>query len=63
VNGLAEAQEKVGALVIDRKLPRVGQARGPGYEGEGWAIVRAPDTRAVLDALRVLVTTVRVHLG
>lgn len=63
VEGLAEAQEKAGAYVVDRQLPQVGQPRASGYEGEGWAIVKAATTEEVVQAMRTLVTTVRVVLG
>ncbi len=63
VRGLAEAHEEVGAIVVDRKLPVVGQPRGEGYEGEGWALVVAERTSDVVHALRRLVQLVRVDLG
>ena len=63
VRGLDEAQAQVGKLVVDVNLPQVGQPRATGYEGEGWAIVRADDTDTVDQALRTLISTVRVELG
>jgi len=33
------------------------------YEGDGYVIVRHPDTAVVTDALRRLVTGVRVEIG
>jgi biotin carboxylase len=63
VTGVERAHAKVGQWVIDHKLPVVGQPRADGYEGEGWAIVAAPDTQTVVAALRELVSTVRVDLG
>ncbi|WAS98932.1 ATP-binding protein [Nannocystis punicea] len=63
VEGLAEAQERAGAWVVDRKLPKVGQPRASGYEGEGYAIVKGETTDEVVTALRALVSSVRVVLG
>lgn len=63
LEGLDAAQERAGAWVIDRKLPVVGMPRADGYEGEGWAIVRAPDTATVKQALLDLVRSVRVVMG
>lgn len=63
VHGLREANEEVGQYVADRDLPRVGMAKGDSYEGEGWAIVSAPDTATVRHALKRLVSLVRVELG
>lgn len=63
VEGLDAANERVGRYVIESKAPKVGMVRASGYEGEGYAIVRADTTREVVDALRVMVQTVRVILG
>ena len=63
VHGLEAAQEAAGAAVVDRELPRVGQPRADSYEGEGWAIVRAPTTGEAVKALKALVSNVRVELG
>lgn len=63
LRGIEEAQRQIGPLVVSTQLPRVGQPRASGYEGEGWVIVRAPETRAVVEALRVLVTTIQVEMG
>lgn len=60
VRGLEEAQKEVGAHVIDRQLPKVGQARAQGYEGEGWAMVKHENTAVVRHALERLVALVRV---
>lgn len=61
VENLEEAQRKVGHLVVEAKLPVVGRGRATGYEGEGYVIVRHPDTRVVTDALATLIQTIRVH--
>ena len=64
VEGVAAVNEAVGRLVVESKLPQVGQMKAPGgYEGEGYVIVRAETTREVVDALRALVTGIRVVLG
>lgn len=63
VRGVEEAHAKVGQWVVDRKLPVVGQTRSSSYEGEGWAIVAAPDTQTVVSALGTLIQTVRVDMA
>ena len=63
VEGLNEAQARMGALVVDRKLPTPGQPRSQGYEGEGWVVVRHPETARVRQALFDLITTVKVNYG
>jgi hypothetical protein len=63
VHGLDEAQREVGAWVVDRQLPQLGQPKSASYEGEGWAVVRAPDTATVMHALRRLVSLVQIEYG
>ncbi len=63
VHGLDEAQQKIGALVVEAKLPQKGQPQAESYEGEGYVIVRHADTAVVEAALRTIVSTLRVELG
>lgn len=61
VTGVDEAQAKVGAHVIEAKLPAVGAWKSESYEGDGHAIVRHEDTDTVLSALRTIVEDVQVR--
>ncbi|MEJ2540862.1 MAG: ATP-grasp domain-containing protein [Gemmatimonadota bacterium] len=63
VHGLDEVARELGSLVVEARLPREGQSRSAGYEGEGYVIVRHPETDVVRDALWKIVTRVRVELG
>lgn len=66
IHGLDRAQEllaELGVEVMDRSLPAPGQSKRKGYEGEGWAVVRHPETAVVQEGLRRLVATVRVELA
>ena len=63
VRGLEEAQREVGPLVVDVKLPTLGQPRGATYEGEGYVILRHPETAVVERALMRVVTLIRVEMG
>lgn len=62
VRGLEEAQKEIGALVVEAKLPRRGQPAAGTYEGEGYVIVRHPETAVVERALHRLVSLIRVDL-
>lgn len=62
VHGVEELQRDIGHLVTEARLPRVGQPSSSGYEGEGWVTVRHPDTEVVREALRRIVSGVRVEL-
>jgi biotin carboxylase len=63
IHGIDRAQQEVGKYVIDRQLPKIGQPRASGYEGEGWAIARHERTDVVAHTLQRLVSLVRVELG
>lgn len=63
IEGLAEAQRELGPLVVEARLPKVDQTPSGTYEGDGYVILRSPDTETVRSGLRSLVRTVRVKLG
>jgi hypothetical protein len=63
VHGLEQLPPEISSLVVEARLPEPGQLSSGSYEGDGYVIVRHPDTAVVTDALRQLVTGVRVELG
>lgn len=63
IHGLDRAQKEVGGLVMEARIPHPGQPAATGYEGEGYVIVRHPDTAVVEAALAAIVTHVRVELA
>lgn len=63
VHGLEQAQKELGALVVEAKLPEVGQAPSGSYEGEGYVILRHPDTHVVEAGLERVVSLLKVELG
>jgi ATP-grasp domain len=62
VHGLDVLQRELGDLVVEARLPRAGQEPGGTYEGEGYVILRHPDTDVVERALRRVVEVARVEL-
>lgn len=58
--GIEEAERKLGRLITDVKWPKVGEPRSASYEGEGYVLVRHPETEGVAEALREIVQLVRV---
>jgi hypothetical protein len=62
VHGAEKLQGELGHLVVEARLPKPGQPVTSGYEGQGYVIVRDPDTEVVRDALRRIVTGLRVEL-
>jgi hypothetical protein len=63
IHGLDEAQRRFGDLVVEARLPREGQPPSDSYEGDGYVIVRHPDTAYVESALIDIVKTIRVELA
>jgi hypothetical protein len=63
VHGLEEVQREVAGLVVEAKLPQPGQAPSGHYEGEGYVIVRHPDTAVVEKAIADIITGIRVELS
>lgn len=63
VHGLDVVQREVGQLITDFKIPQIGQEAAGNYEGEGYIILRHPDTEVVRQALSRVVSVVRVELG
>lgn len=63
VHGLEEVQRDIGELVVESKLPHVGQAPSGTYEGEGYVIIRHAETDVVLDALGRILSGIKVELG
>lgn len=61
VHNLDKAQALVGHLVVETSLPHPGRPKSSHYEGDGYVIVRHPDTRVVKEALRMIIETVRVE--
>jgi biotin carboxylase len=62
VHGVEELQREIGDLIVEARLPEVGQPASSGYEGEGYVIVRHPDTEVVRDAVRRIITRLRIEL-
>ncbi len=61
IEGLDEAQRAVGPLVVETRLPTVGAPRSSSYEGDGFVILRHPDTDTVAAAVKRVVETVKVR--
>lgn len=61
VDGLAEVLRELGDVVVEARLPKVGMPRSTHYEGEGWVLVRHPETKGAAEALRRIVAGTRIH--
>lgn len=63
IHGWEQANHELGSLITDCHLPYIGQPASASYEGEGYVILRHPETAVVQAALQRLVSIVRVELG
>jgi hypothetical protein len=63
VTGIEEANRRVGPMVVESHLPRPGAPRSDSYEGDGYVVVRDPDTEAVKAAMKTVIETVGVEYG
>jgi biotin carboxylase len=63
IQGLERIRHELAPLVVEAKLPKPGQSPTGTYEGEGYIIVRHPETAVVEEALRRIVSLIRVELG
>ncbi len=61
VTGVEEANRKVGALAVEVRLPAPGSPRSDSYEGDGYVIVRDPDTEVVKAAMTTVIETIGVE--
>ncbi len=63
VRGLEEIAAAFGSIIVQAKIPQRGQSPSGTYEGEGYIIVRHPETRVVENALEKIINTVRVEMA
>jgi biotin carboxylase len=61
ITGVDEAERRVGGLVVDSRLPKRGQPRADSYEGDGYVIVRDPDTEVVKAAMKTVIETIQIE--
>lgn len=63
ITGLERAQAAAAGTVVEVQLPKEGQSPSGHYEGEGYVIVRHPETSRVEEAIAAIVSNVKVELG
>jgi len=63
VHGVDRVSEATRSRVVESRLPEPGRAVADTYEGDGYVIVRDPDTAAVEEALGELIATIQVECG
>ena len=61
VHGLDGISQATRSLVVEARLPEPGRPPAESYEGDGYVVVRHPDTDAVEAALAELITAIRIE--
>jgi len=61
VTGIGEIHRQLGPSVCEAKLPTIGAFKSDSYEGDGYIVVRDPNTEVVKRMLKTIVDTVRVY--
>ena len=60
VEGIAAMRQQVGDLITAEKLPQPGQPRSSHYEGDGYVVVRHPETKGVVAAMKTILANVKI---
>jgi formate-dependent phosphoribosylglycinamide formyltransferase (GAR transformylase) len=61
VTGVARANELVGSIVVEARLPTIGAPKSDSYEGDGYVIVRHRDSDVVERAMKTVIETIRIE--
>ncbi|MFU8803772.1 MAG: hypothetical protein ACNA8W_08195, partial [Bradymonadaceae bacterium] len=61
VTGVANANDQVGSLVVEARLPRIGAPKADSYEGDGYVILRHPNVDVVTKAVKAVIDNIRVE--
>jgi len=63
VTGVERVQELVGRLIVEAQLPAPGAPHSDAYEGDGYIIVRHPETEVVTVAMKTIIETIGIEYG
>ncbi len=61
VRGVREVYEAIGPWLVEAKLPTIGAAKNPSYEGDGYVIVRHESTEKVKELVRTVIETLKIR--
>ena len=63
VTGIKQIREELGSLIVEAKLPQIGQPGSGTYEGDGYLMLRHPQTSVVEKALDRVISTLKIELA
>jgi len=62
IRGVSRTAEEIAGLAVEVKLPKPGQSTSGTYDGDGYVIVRHPETKVVRNALERIVQAIEVEV-
>jgi hypothetical protein len=63
VDGVKRTRDALGELIAEAELPVLGAPKSDSYEGDGYVILRHPDSGVVRRAAQFVIDNIRVHYG
>lgn len=63
VHGLDEVLREFGPLLVETDLPYIGQVKAGAFDGQGYLMLRHPETSVVEDVISQIVSRVQVEIG
>ena len=61
IAGVEEVKSLLAPYLVMGSLPKIGQHRSEHYEGDGWIILKHEDTQFLVQAIRKVLTTIRIE--
>ena len=61
IKGVEEIKQQFSSFLLAGSLPKIGQQRSSHYEGDGWLILKHENTQTLVQALRKVLTTIRIE--
>lgn len=61
IRGVREASERLGAHLVEAKLPAIGKWKNDSYEGDGYVVVRHERTEQVKALVKAAIETIKIH--
>ncbi|MGH8497176.1 MAG: ATP-grasp domain-containing protein [Gammaproteobacteria bacterium] len=63
IDGLDQAHREIGGMVVEARLPQIGELQPAGYEGAGYVMLRHGQSDVVAHGLKRAVELIRIRLG
>jgi biotin carboxylase len=61
IRGVRETHEAIHKWMVEAKLPSIGAPKSDSYEGDGYVVVRHPETEGVKALVKTIIETLRIR--